>query len=523
LVAIVTVLAYTGLYALFLGVWAIAGDAAIHKGFTDRTRLIGLTFLAGLLGLQVLATYLTGTIVRDMGLRLKRRMMKGILGLQSEAVRSAGLGTFLGITFEADVLQNVTMNGIYGGLLGVFELMAAIFVFTTVHSAGLGEVLLAAGFLLVILGYAYVRSLEAWTDERLQITGELTERFLGHRTRLIQSRSIAQEDFEHATHLSHYERTAERLDRLYVALATFVPQGWLAVATAVFFLLRSPVSATSRAASIGGILLGWQALSGLGLTITQMAQGIVAWKRLKPLLLPSSVLNARRPEALNHTKPPARAEQAEPLHAGQPREAGVLRATSIRFSHEAHREPVWDGISLAVRSGDRLVIEGRSGSGKSTLLAVLAGIRQPTAGRVFLTSPPRDDLSAQMGQRQVVLVPQAHENHVFGSTFAFNLLLGVPWPPRDGDVARAYRVITDLGLGDLLAKMPGGLGQVLGETGWQLSHGERSLLWLARALIQNPEFLLLDEVLGTLDPESRLRVLQVLDRYPGAVVLASHE
>jgi ATP-binding cassette subfamily B protein len=69
--------------------------------------------------------------------------------------------------------------------------------------------------------------------------------------------------------------------------------------------------------------------------------------------------------------------------------------------------------------------------------------------------------------------------------------------------------------------MPGGLLQMVGESGWQLSHGERSRLYVARALLQGAELVVLDESFAALDPENLLRVMRcVLDRSPSLLLIA---
>ena len=121
----------------------------------------------------------------------------------------------------------------------------------------------------------------------------------------------------------------------------------------------------------------------------------------------------------------------------------------------------------------------------------------------------------------MVAAPQFHENHVFTGTFAFNLLMGRRWPPLQEDLEAAEAVCRELGLGDLLDRMPAGLQQMVGECGWQLSHGERSRLYIARALLQQADMLILDESFGALDPENLQRALRcVLQRASTLLVIA---
>ena len=114
-----------------------------------------------------------------------------------------------------------------------------------------------------------------------------------------------------------------------------------------------------------------------------------------------------------------------------------------------------------------------------------------------------------------------HENHILTETLAFNLLMGRHWPPTWSDAEEADSLCYRLGLGDLLEKMPSGIMQVVGEGGWQLSHGERSRIYIARALLQRAEIVMLDESFAALDPENLERSLQcALDRTESLVVIA---
>ncbi len=74
--------------------------------------------------------------------------------------------------------------------------------------------------------------------------------------------------------------------------------------------------------------------------------------------------------------------------------------------------------------------------------------------------------------------------------------------PTENDFEEAEAICRELGLGDLLDRMPSGILQMVGEGGWQLSHGERSRVFMARALLQRSDLVILDESFGALDPES---------------------
>jgi ATP-binding cassette subfamily B protein len=122
----------------------------------------------------------------------------------------------------------------------------------------------------------------------------------------------------------------------------------------------------------------------------------------------------------------------------------------------------------------------------------------------------------------VVAAPQFHENHVLTETFAFNLLMGRRLPPHPADVEAAETVCRELGLNDLLSRMPAGLLQMVGETGWQLSHGERSRLYMARALLQEADLIILDESFAALDPETLQRCLRCVLKRAATVLVIAH-
>jgi ATP-binding cassette subfamily B protein len=121
-----------------------------------------------------------------------------------------------------------------------------------------------------------------------------------------------------------------------------------------------------------------------------------------------------------------------------------------------------------------------------------------------------------------VAAPQFHENHILTGSLAYNLLMGSRWPAAPEDLARAEALCRALDLGPLLDRMPSGLRTIVGETGWQLSHGEKSRIYIARALLQSAEVVILDESFAALDPESLERCTRCVLERANAVVVIAH-
>jgi ATP-binding cassette subfamily B protein len=275
--------------------------------------------------------------------------------------------------------------------------------------------------------------------------------------------------------------------------------------------LNGSATPARLAVAIGGALLGYRALRRLSAGIWHLAEAWVAWQQVAPLFR----AGARR-------DPPGAPELV--IQSGRDNaEIPVLEAHDLTFRYSARPDPVLHGVSLRIAHGDRVWLEGASGAGKSTLASLLVGLRAPESGLLLAGGLDRRTLGAEGWRRRVASAPQFHENHVITGTFGFNLLMSRPnWPPSQEDVDLLEPLCRELGLDDLLARMPGGLMQMVGETGWQLSHGERSRLFLARALLQDASLVVLDESFAALDPDNLRRSLECARRRAPSLLVIGH-
>jgi ATP-binding cassette subfamily B protein len=271
-------------------------------------------------------------------------------------------------------------------------------------------------------------------------------------------------------------------------------------------------SATPSALALGfvGVLLVYRTLRALVTGLVDLSGAAVAWRRVS--LLSEA---AARPESAGVPSvslgAPQRSESAAP----------VLDARDLVYRYGSRSTPALRGVSLRIQAGERLLLEGSSGGGKSTLGAVLAGLREPESGLLLADGLDIQSLGLHGWRRKVVSAPQFHENHIFSGTLAFNLLMGRRWPAEREDIQDAIRTCRALGLTDVILRMPNRLQQHVGETGWRLSHGEQSRVFIARALLQGAEVVILDESLGALDPETHGEVMRcVLDSAPTLILIA---
>jgi ATP-binding cassette, subfamily B, bacterial len=497
-------------YGLVIASWWMLGASAL-QGRTDRGALIawGLILLTSI-PVRMLALWAGGLLANDVGALVKQRLLVGALRMRPEDMRQEGIGRLLARVIESEALEALALSG---GLLAIVA-VAEICLATTVLLAGAGASLLvpllAIAFAITLyLAARYYKARREWTDARLEMTHDMIERMVGHRTRVAQEPPDRWHEGEDQA-LLRYLDDSRAMDRVLALLLAGPPRAWLVLA--VFglgpVLASSPeIAVESLAVSVGGVFLAGTALRRIAAGLAAIAGAAIAWRRVKPLFDAAG-------------EGPARA--VSPLALEDSGESEVLlEATDLSFRYRTRSEPILDGARFTIRTGDRVLLEGASGSGKSTLGALLAGLRSPDSGLLLLKGFDHHTLGVEGWRRRVVAAPQFHENHVISGPFAFNLLMGRSWPASDEDLSYAEKVCKELGLGPLLARMPGGLGQMVGETGWQLSHGERSRLFIARALLQEAELVVLDESFAALDPATLEKSLRcVLDRAKTLVVIA---
>jgi ATP-binding cassette subfamily B protein len=185
---------------------------------------------------------------------------------------------------------------------------------------------------------------------------------------------------------------------------------------------------------------------------------------------------------------------------------GRVQLVDLTYQPANCDEPVLAHLNLDVAPGTTVAIVGRSGSGKSTLLRLLAGLIEPTGGRVLFDRVESTLLSYQELRRKVGFVLQ--QPYVFATTIAENIGLGDDAPDMQAvrDAARTAD------LAELVDHLPLGYDTLVGDRGLPLSGGQAQRLAIARALYRRPPLLLFDEATSALDTESEAIVKRNIDR-----------
>ena len=199
-----------------------------------------------------------------------------------------------------------------------------------------------------------------------------------------------------------------------------------------------------------------------------------------------------------------------------PSNANII-CTNLNF-HYAGRLELLEDFSLLIPGGKVVALIGTSGCGKSSLAKLIAGLYIPNSGNIRIGIYNLQDLALDCLRQQVVLVPQ--DAHFWSRSIIENFRLGSPHLTFEQIVAACQIAEAD----DFISKLPEKYQTVLGEFGSNISGGQRQRLALARAIVNDPPILILDESTAGLDPVSEAQVLDqlLLQRQGKTTILISH-
>ena len=195
---------------------------------------------------------------------------------------------------------------------------------------------------------------------------------------------------------------------------------------------------------------------------------------------------------------------------------GTISLANIAFSYGD--EALLTDVSLDLTPGTVTMVAGPNGSGKSTIIGLILGLFRPDRGQVSMDGIPYDDLDITALRQEIGLVAQ--EPTIVAGSIADNIKYGAP-EVSDVEMWQAAHLST---VDDFIVDFPGGYDHELGFDGRTLSGGQRQRIAIARALVRNPQLLILDEPTSHLDAGTLGRIIANISRLPKkpTVVMTSH-
>ncbi len=185
---------------------------------------------------------------------------------------------------------------------------------------------------------------------------------------------------------------------------------------------------------------------------------------------------------------------------------GDVAFDNVRFSYPTRPDHLAvDGVSFAVKAGEKVAVVGPSGAGKSTLFHLLLRFYDPASGTISVDGVPVREADPSAVRSRIALVPQ--DSAVFAASARENIRFGRP-DASDAEVARAADLAHAT---EFITRLPLGFDTQLGERGVTLSGGQRQRIAIARAILREAPLLLLDEATSALDAESETLVQTALE------------
>jgi ABC-type multidrug transport system fused ATPase/permease subunit len=197
-------------------------------------------------------------------------------------------------------------------------------------------------------------------------------------------------------------------------------------------------------------------------------------------------------------------EQKEGVGEKVGRLRGEVEFREAAFSYDG-RESVLEDLSFQVKPGEHIALVGPSGVGKTTLVSLILRLYQPTRGDLLFDGRPASEYELASLRQRIGYVPQS--SHLLSGTILENLRYG----NLEADEAQVTRAAQTAGIHDFILGLPGGYEALVGEGGVNLSEGQKQRLSIARALIKDPDILILDEPTSALDTMTENSFVEALE------------
>ncbi len=192
-----------------------------------------------------------------------------------------------------------------------------------------------------------------------------------------------------------------------------------------------------------------------------------------------------------------------PVHLEQVR--GEIELRDVSFEYEAGR-PIIKDLSMKVESGQMFGIVGKTGAGKSTIINLIARLYDVTGGEITIDGVPIKNIAFEDLRRSIGIVSQ--ETFLFMGTIADNIRYSNP----DATMEEVIEAAKSANAHEFITKLPDSYNTRIGEGGVSLSGGEKQRISIARAIIQRPEILILDEATASMDTRTERKIQAAIDR-----------
>ena len=435
--------------------------------------------------------FIVGHTAKKIDLEVGNEIFERALDIRLDS-RPKTVGTFAGQIRQFDAVRNFLTSSTIFVLADVPLGLLFIFVIYTIA----GPVALVPLIMVpaaVLLGLSFRRPIERLTEQQMRESniknGLVIEAIDGIETlKSVGSEWVASKKYRDLSdQISESEIELKILSAKATNMTQVVQQlnfvGIIAVGA--YFINVGELT-------IGG-LIACSIIAGRALSpLAQIPQLIAQWKQIKIAL-----------DALDEVlkRPCDNDDIHKKLLPGRCR--GKITFENMQFAYQ-DQNPVLGLDGIEFQEGEKVAVVGPIGSGKSTLLKIIAGLYQPTAGKLKIDDVDAAKIHSDYLHENIIYLPQ--DVRLFNGALRDNLTLGVGNITDEKIIEAAKKTNLD----KVISSHPDGLDLPISEGGLGLSGGQRQLVGLTRLVLMNPKVVLLDEPTASMDAQTEARVIDVL-------------
>ncbi len=470
---------------------SVAIDHCIIPGKYEELWIIALFYLLALVGqwfFATLQTFYSEVFGQKVLKNLRQLLHKKVLVSNLDFFKEKSTGDLVSrIINDTNVVNDVLVSGLLGGLGSLISL-SGIIVAMLLLDVKLTLVTLSSIPLMVVISlYFGGKMRKAYRDTRqkiAKISSVVEESVAGIETIRAFNK---EEDVER-----EFSRASTETIKAYLKVAVYMGIFWpfmdiASLLSVIVVIAYGGYQAYLGAVSIGVVVAFIQyaqrfrgPINNVVSMYDSLQSALAALERIYEVLDDESV------------------EDYEGLSIEKMK--GNIEFRHAWFEYEKGR-PVLKDINLVIPTSSKIAIVGKTGAGKTTLANLIMRFYDPTKGSVFYNGIEGREISRRSLRRRIGYVPQ--ETYLFPGTIMENILMANP-ESSNKDVVR---VCKKLGVHNFIMRLPKGYETSPGEAGKLLSVGERQLISLARALLKDPDIVILDEALSSVDPKTE-RLIQ---------------
>ncbi|WP_414639365.1 type I secretion system permease/ATPase [Achromobacter sp.] len=438
--------------------------------------------------LSTARSHVVDSASKRVDVRLSAQIMERVLDLRMEG-RPVSVGSFAANlrSFESirDFIASATITTLVDLPFILLFLLALAWI-----SPWMILPPLVAIVLILLVSLAAQARMESLTMASFQASSQrnatLVEALTGlESVKTLNAQGSIQRNWERAT--EYIALTGGKLKLISSSTVGFVQaiQQLVSISVVIIGVYQAQESAISMGGIIAASMIAGRCLAPLG----QVAGLLMQYQNARTSL--GSIDNYMK-------LPIERPAEAEFLH--RPVFHGGIEFRDVTFSYPGSKQPVLKKVSFKLQPGEKVGIIGRIGSGKTTLEKLALALYQPTEGAVLLDGVDVRQIDPADVRRAIGHVPQ--DPLLFYGSLKHNLAMGAPY----ADDASILAAANMAGVTDFANLHPDGFDMVIGERGESLSGGQRQSVAVARALINDPPILLLDEPSSNMDHQSEAQL-----------------